>query len=238
MALGSGAATPWQMAAGYAVFANGGYRIDPYIVKEIIGGDGRVVARVDPPIAGESAPRVIDPRNAWLMDSMLQDVVRRGTGTRALQLKRSDLAGKTGTTNDYVDAWFTGYNPEVVAVSWMGFDQPRNLGRGETGGSAALPIWINYMRSALKDSPEVQQPRPDGLIPIQLADGSRGDYVYRENLPPVPPEIPVLPPDLTPPSEAPVEALQPVPVFTAPPVKPIVVTPAPVVERTPTLIKR
>ncbi|MCC4119174.1 penicillin-binding protein, partial [Aromatoleum toluclasticum] len=93
------------------------------------------VAKVDPPVAGDSAPRVIDPRNAWLMTSMMQDEIRRGTATRALTLKRGELAGKTGTTNDYVDAWFAGFHPDLVAVSWMGHDQPRNLGRGETGGS-------------------------------------------------------------------------------------------------------
>jgi penicillin-binding protein 1A len=108
MALGAGAATPWQMAAGYAVFANGGYRVEPFVVKEMYDGSGRLIARTDPPVAGQSAPRVIDARNAWLMDSMMRDVVQRGTATRARSLKREDIAGKTGTTNDYVDAWFCG----------------------------------------------------------------------------------------------------------------------------------
>ncbi|KON81354.1 penicillin-binding protein 1A [Azoarcus sp. PA01] len=228
MALGAGSVTPWEMAGAYAVFANGGYRIDPYIVKEIIDGDGRVVAKVDPPIAGESAPRVIDPRNAWLMNSMLQDVIRRGTGTRALALKRGDLAGKTGTTNDYVDAWFTGYNPDLVAVSWMGYDQPRNLGRGETGGSAALPIWVNYMRTALKGVPEKALARPDGLLAIHLAGSGREEYIYRENLPPQPVEVPTLPVGLFPPAEAPDEAVPLAPIQTP------YNAPAPVVERTPT----
>src|SRR5574337_428490 len=131
MALGAGSVTPWEMASAYAVFANGGYRVQPYVVKEIIDGDGQVVARTDPPAAGESAARVVDPRNVYLMESMMQDVVRRGTATRALVLNRSDLAGKTGTTNDYLDAWFCGFNPEQVAVAWIGFDQPRNMGRSE-----------------------------------------------------------------------------------------------------------
>ncbi len=228
MALGAGSATPWQMAAGYAVFANGGFRIEPYVVSQIIDGEGRVVARVDPPVAGQSAPRVIDPRNAWLMNSMLQDVVRRGTATRARSLNRSDLAGKTGTTNDYLDAWFCGYNPDLVAVAWLGHSQPRNLGRGETGGSAALPIWINYLRSALKDMPENPWPRPDGLLEIQLADSVQAEFIYRENMPPEPPQRPLLPFDFSPAVESTEEAVPPVPPA-LPPAAPV--APAPVVER-------
>ncbi|MBI1904809.1 MAG: penicillin-binding protein 1A [Rhodocyclales bacterium] len=195
MALGAGAVTPWQLAAGYAVFANGGYKVEPYIVKEIIDGQGRTVARVDPPVAGKSAPRVIDPRNAWLIDSMLQNVVSRGTATRAKALGRHDLAGKTGTTNDYVDAWFAGYNPDIVAVSWIGHGQPRNLGRGETGGRAALPIWIDYMRSALKDVPEKSRTLPSGLVPAQVPGKAYTDYHYAEYPPPEPPqeELPDIP---------------------------------------------
>lgn len=188
MALGSGQVTPWQLAAGYAVFANGGFRIEPYVVKEIIDGNGRTVARVDPPVAGRSALRVIDPRNAWLIDSMLQDVVTRGTAVRAKSLGRNDLAGKTGTTNDYVDAWFAGYNPDVVAVSWMGYGQPRNLGRGETGGRAALPIWIDYMRFALKGLPEKQRTRPPGLAAMRHPGEEREDFHYQETPPPSPPQ--------------------------------------------------
>jgi penicillin-binding protein 1A len=121
---------------GYAVFANGGYRIEPYVVKEIYDGSGRLIARTDPPVAGESAPRVIDERNAWLMDSMMRTWSARHRH-RARSLKRNDLAGKTGTTNDYVDAWFCGYHPDLVTVAWVGHSQPRNLGKGETGGAAA-----------------------------------------------------------------------------------------------------
>lgn len=189
MALGAGTATPWQMAAGYAVFANGGFKIEPYIVSEIIDGNGRTVARVDPPVAGKSAPRVIDPRNAWLIDSILQDVVQRGTGARAKSLGRNDLAGKTGTTNDYVDAWFAGYNPDVVAIAWVGHSQPRNLGRGETGGRAALPIWIDYMRTALADIPEKTRNRPAGLLPVRHAGSDYTDYYYQENPMPEPPQL-------------------------------------------------
>lgn len=190
MALGSGSATPWQIAAGYAVFANGGFRIEPYIVQEITDANGRTLARFDPPIAGRNAPRVLDPRNAWLVDSMLQDAVYKGTGQRAKELNRSDLAGKTGTTNDYVDAWFAGYNPDIVAVSWMGYGQPRNLGRGETGGRAALPIWIDYMRVALKDAPDRPRIRPPGLTPIRHPGSDITDFHYDENPPPQPPPPP------------------------------------------------
>lgn len=195
MALGAGATTPWQLAAGYAVFANGGYKVEPYIVKEIIDGQGRTVARVDPPVAGKSAPRVIDPRNAWLVDSMLQDVVSRGTAVRAKALGRHDLAGKTGTTNDYVDAWFAGYNPDIVAVSWVGHGQPRNLGRGETGGRAALPIWIDYMRTALKDVPEKSRTLPSGLLQVNVPGKAYTDYYYAEYPPPEAPreELPDIP---------------------------------------------
>ncbi len=192
MALGAGSATPWELAAGYAVFANGGFRIEPYIVREIIDGNGRTVAKVDPPVAGTSAPRVIDPRNAWLIDSMLQDAVQRGTGQRAKALGRNDLAGKTGTTNDYVDAWFAGYNPDIVAVSWIGYPTPRNLGRGETGSRAALPIWVDYMREALKDMPEKPRTRPAGLLPIRHEGSEYTDYYYQEHPAPERP-APLLP---------------------------------------------
>ncbi len=188
MALGAGAATPWQMATAYSVFANGGYRVEPYIVKEMIDGSGRVVARVTPVPAGQGAPRVIDPRNAYLLDSMMRDVVKRGTARGALALGRNDLAGKTGTTNDYVDAWFCGYNPNLVAVAWIGFDQPQSLGHGEAGGSAALPIWVDFMRTALKGVPDVARTVPEGLIKVP---GNYGDdYVYKENRAPPPPPAP------------------------------------------------
>ena len=190
MALGSGAATPWQMAAGYAVFANGGYRIEPYIIKEIQDSEGNTLARVDPPIAGKTAARVIDARNAYVMDSLMQDVIRGGTGTRARKLGRRDIAGKTGTTNDYVDAWFCGYNPDVVTVAWVGFDQPRNLGRGETGGATALPIWIDYMKVALEGREEKLPNPPPRLNRISSSGEVAADWVYAENQPPIPPELP------------------------------------------------
>ncbi len=194
MALGAGSVTPWQMASAYAVFANGGFRVEPYVVSEITDSDGHVLARFTPTKAGDESLRVIDARNAYLMDSLMQDVVRRGTATRALALKRSDLAGKTGTTNEYVDAWFCGYQPSRVTVSWIGFDTPRSLGRGETGGSAALPMWVDYMRYALKSVPEENLPMPDGLISINAGTDSHGnprtDLMYEEQLPPSPDSLP------------------------------------------------
>ncbi|CAM5448086.1 penicillin-binding protein 1A [Thauera mechernichensis] len=243
LALGAGAATPWEMAAGYAVFANGGYRIEPYIVKEIYDGNGRLIARTDPPVAGQSAPRVIDARNAWLMDSMMRDVVQSGTATRARSLKRTDLAGKTGTTNDYVNAWFCGYHPELVAVAWVGHSQPRNLGRGETGGAAALPIWINYMASALEGVPETQLPRPNGLILVDNGLGTRQDFHYAEYAPPEPPAAPdwlqqMFAADTSPAMEAPSEAIPPAPPARLPPLPPPAQAPAPVVDRMPTPIGR
>ena len=244
MALGAGAATPWQMAAGYAVFANGGYRVDPFVVKEMYDGSGRLIARTDPPVAGQSAPRVIDARNAWLMDSMMRDVVQRGTATRARSLKREDIAGKTGTTNDYVDAWFCGYNPDLVAVSWVGHSQPRNLGKGETGGAAALPIWINYMASALEGAPQVELPRPDGLMQVQNGLGTSQDWQYAEYAPPAPPPVPdwlrdMFANDSAPAMEAESEAIPPgpAPLILPPPSPARAQAPAPVEERRPMPIR-
>ncbi|WP_151632754.1 penicillin-binding protein 1A [Noviherbaspirillum aerium] len=177
LALGAGAVTPLQMAGAYAVFANGGYRVSPYIIARITDNSGRVLSQVAPDRAGNDANRVIDERNAFLMDSMLKDVVKFGTATRALTLKRPDIAGKTGTTNDSFDAWFAGYHPKIVGVAWIGFDQPKNLGNKETGGGLALPIWINYMQKALKDVPVEEKPMPEGVI--QVAN----DYYYAENPP-------------------------------------------------------
>jgi penicillin-binding protein 1A len=193
LALGAGSVTPWQHLAAYAVFANGGYKITPYIVKQILAADGKVLAETPHGQAGDESLRVIDARNAWIMNSMLQDVVRHGTAARAGQvLKRSDLAGKTGTTNDYVDAWFCGYHPTLVAIAWMGFDQPRRLGNGETGGRAALPMWIDFMQIALKGVEEMQPEMPSGIVRVNSQDPLTGapisDYVYREAIPAAPAE--------------------------------------------------
>jgi penicillin-binding protein 1A len=192
LALGAGAVTPWQQLAAYSIFANGGYRITPYIVRRIVDDKGMVLAAMQPTLAGDETLRAIDARNAWLMDSMMHDVVRRGTATRAAAtLKRSDLAGKTGTTNDYIDAWFCGYQPTVVGVAWIGFDQPKRMGNGETGGAAALPIWIGFMEHALKNVPESWQETPEGLVAIVANDPSgkaSKELIYREHLPPLPAE--------------------------------------------------
>jgi penicillin-binding protein 1A len=168
MGLGAGAATPMQMAAAYAVFANGGYRVAPFLIARIVDGKGNVLSEASPEVAGTNAERVLDPRNAFLMTSLLRDVIAYGTGTRALALGRQDLAGKTGTTNDNIDAWFCGYNAALVGVAWIGFDQPRTLGGNETGGVAALPIWIGYMQKALKGTPNALLPMPDGVISVRI----------------------------------------------------------------------
>ncbi len=177
LALGAGSVTPWRMVEAISVFANGGYRIEPYIISRITDSNGRLLASAKPDRAGDESVRVIDERNAFLMDSMLREVVRVGTARRALTLKRSDLAGKTGTTNDSVDAWFAGYQPSLAAVAWVGFDQPRKLGDRETGGGLALPIWIDYMATALKGVPEAPQTPPQGVVRID------GQYFLSETRP-------------------------------------------------------
>jgi penicillin-binding protein 1A len=177
LALGAGAVTPLQMAGAYAVFANGGYKVSPYLISRITDADGNVLSEAKPDRAGEQGNRVIDERNAYLMDSMLKDIVKYGTATKALVLKRPDIGGKTGTTNDSFDAWFAGYGPKLVGVAWIGFDQPRNLGNKETGGGLALPIWISYMQKALKDAPVYERPIPEGILQVN------GDFYYAENPP-------------------------------------------------------
>ncbi|WP_300328410.1 penicillin-binding protein 1A [Accumulibacter sp.] len=187
MALGAGSVTPWQMVTAYAVFANGGYRIRPYIVSEIQDDKKQVLARAEPITAGDDSLRAIDARNAYLMDSMLRDVTIYGTAARAsATLKRKDLAGKTGTTNEHVDAWFCGYQQTVVGCSWIGFDQPRNLGSGETGGTAALPTWIGYMANVLKDVPESFMSPPEGVVARASPGRKKGpaeELFYEENAP-------------------------------------------------------
>ena len=166
MALGSGAVTPLQMATAYGVFANGGYRLNPYLVSKVLDARGRIARQVEPPPLDESM-RVIDARNAFVMSSLLQEVTRSGTAARAQSmLKRQDLYGKTGTTNDSLDAWFAGYQREVVAVVWMGYDNPRKLGDRETGGGLSLPIWIDYMAHALKGRPSEEYMAPEGVVKL------------------------------------------------------------------------
>ena len=177
LALGAGATTPLQLAGAYAVFANGGYRVSPYLITKVTDSNGTILSQASPDRAGEEGNRVIDARNAFLVDSMLKDVVRYGTATKALALKRTDISGKTGTTNDSIDAWFAGYNPNVVGIAWIGYDQPKNLGNKETGGGLALPIWIGYMSKALKGAPMEERVVPGGLINVN------GEYYYAENPP-------------------------------------------------------
>lgn len=195
MALGAGSVTPWQMAGGYAVFANGGYRVQPHLISKIVDSKGNVIHQVKVVEAGKGANRVIDARNAFLMSSLMGDVVRIGTAARANQLGRKDLAGKTGTTNDLFDAWFAGYSPTQVAVAWMGYDKPKSLGNNETGGRAALPIWIDYMATALKGTPDKPYSPPEGITSIkvnpdtghQVDESQPGfyEYFYHEFPPPV-----------------------------------------------------
>jgi len=195
MALGAGAVTMWQMARAYSVFANGGYVIQPYFIHKIVDDRGNVLALAEPQRAGNEALRVIDARNAFIMDNMMQDVTRVGTAARAARLGRSDLAGKTGTTNEFVDAWFAGYQPSMVAIAWVGYDQPKTLGKNQTGGVVALPIWVSYMEKALKDVPEMPREMPPGIVvlptgPYPSAGGENRlvpEFFYREAVPP--PEV-------------------------------------------------
>ncbi len=229
LALGTHSETPLRMAAAFAAIANGGFRIEPYLIERVENLDGEVLERAEPQVAcfpcqeptddADAAPveaanlemllgqqpaadelpapraeRVIEERVAYIIDTMLRDVVRIGTGKKALVLERGDVAGKTGTTNGPTDAWFSGYIGPVVTTAWLGFDDNRVLGRQEYGGSAALPIWIEYMREASRDVPDVQRPRPAGLASVRIdpktglqARPEQGDAIFElfrtENLP-------------------------------------------------------
>jgi penicillin-binding protein 1A len=164
MALGAGTVTPLQMATAYSVFANGGYRVDPVLISRITDSKGHLVNEVLTPALTESR-RVLDERNAFVITSLLQEVTRSGTAARAqAALRRPDIYGKTGTTNDSFDAWFAGWQKTVAAVVWIGYDQPRKLGSRETGGGLALPVWIDYMASALKGVPVSEPSPPAGLV--------------------------------------------------------------------------
>jgi penicillin-binding protein 1A len=190
MALGAGSVTPLQMLTGYSVFANGGFRITPYFIQRIEDARGTVLSKAAPETAGINAKQIIDARNAFTIVNMMQDVVKHGTAIRAMQLGRDDLAGKTGTTNDSIDAWFCGFQQTVVGISWIGFDQPRSLGDKETGGGAALPMWINYMEKVLKGVPQAAYTMPDNMVAIPINEnglhdenGARIEYFYQENVP-------------------------------------------------------
>ncbi|MBH2009589.1 MAG: penicillin-binding protein 1A [Xanthomonadaceae bacterium] len=174
MALGAGSVTPMQMATGYSVFANGGYRVNPYLVTKITDQRGKILLEVTPPALNESM-RGIDARNAFIMDSLLQEVARSGTAAKAqAMLKRPDIFGKTGTTNDSIDTWFVGFQPTLAAAVWMGYDTPKKLGDRETGGGLSLPIWINFMEYALKDVPVTEYPPPEGVVNLN------GEWYYDE----------------------------------------------------------
>lgn len=230
LALGATQVAPLEMARGYAVFANGGMRVEPYLIDRVIGGEGELIYAADPmraclecetPVpytsadaetgtrrvvddaaAAEnvptsdlrSAPRVISMGNAYLMTDMMKEVIRRGTATRALVLSRRDIAGKTGTTNDRRDAWFVGFNGDLVGAAWLGFDQERPLGDNEEGGRTALPIWIYFMREALRGAPEHTLAQPEGIVSMRIdADtgkatnrtggNTRFEYFAAEHLP-------------------------------------------------------
>ena len=189
LALGSGSAAPWDMARAYSAIANGGYRIEPYVIQRIEDANGNILMQAQPatvcetclitndtqvadtnndPLSLKPAKRIMTPQNNYIMNSMMRDVVRYGTGRKALALGRHDLAGKTGTTNNQVDAWFNGFHPELVAISWVGFDSPKTLGHYETGGRAALPMWIDFMRVALDDVPEAPLIEPVGMVTVKI----------------------------------------------------------------------
>ncbi|HRB96399.1 MAG TPA: penicillin-binding protein 1A [Nitrosomonas sp.] len=193
MALGSGSVTPMQMAVGYSVFANGGYRIAPYFIKRIEDEKGNVLEQFQPITPLNGAKRVIDPRNAFIMTHMMQDVVNYGTAAKAKQLGRTDLAGKTGTTSNFVDAWFCGFQKDLVTVAWTGYDEPKSLGNNETGGRIALPIWMDYMGPVLKGVPMAEYKPPNGILATKInsatgfreSAGDINEYFFSEQLPPV-----------------------------------------------------
>ncbi|NKB36488.1 MAG: PBP1A family penicillin-binding protein [Gammaproteobacteria bacterium] len=197
LALGSGAISPWQLAGAYCILANGGFKVDPHFIDRIESYDGEIIFKAQASevcrecteetqladaeesetrlatastrdIPTRIAPQVISPRNIWIMQSIMRDVIQHGTGRKARSLKRKDLAGKTGTTNDQRDAWFSGFNSSIVAISWVGFDKFQPLGNAETGARAALPMWIKYMEVALEDVPEVSLDPPPGLLNIRI----------------------------------------------------------------------
>lgn len=177
LALGSVQFTPWEVVRGYAVFSNTGYLIEPYFVQTVLDYNGNPIYQAQPKHACKEqcneedpsrAKRIITPQNAYIMTSLMQDVIRYGSGRKAKVLKRLDISGKTGTTNDQKDAWFSGFNPDITTTVWVGFDTPKTMGRSEVGGRAALPIWIDYMRVALKDSPNAPFPRPSGLVNVPI----------------------------------------------------------------------
>lgn len=176
IALGTGETTPLKIAEAYSVFANGGYRVSSHVIDKIYDSDGRLRAQMQPLVAGQNAPQAIDPRNAYIMYKIMQDVVRVGTARGAAALGRSDIAGKTGTTNDNKDAWFVGFNPDVVTAVYIGFDKPKSMGRAGYGGTIAVPVWVDYMRFALKGRQGKGMKVPEGVV------SSNGEYYMKERM--------------------------------------------------------
>ncbi len=267
LALGTATVTPMEIAGAWSVFANGGYKVNPYVIERIESRDGQVLYQANPPrvpveeqvaapdaedagnpgdpehpeiaegegsieaqqVAAKAqttfeptpAERIIDARTAYIMTSMLQDVIKRGTGRRALALKRTDLAGKTGTTNDSKDGWFSGYNSDYVTSVWVGFDQPETLGRREYGGTVALPIWIRYMGFALKDKPMHTMAEPPGIVSLRIdpvtgrsaAPGTPGAYFEMFKNEDTPPSVNELPPGSFPGSPLPDDEGAPIDLF-------------------------
>ena len=167
MALGVGSVTPLEMVTGYSVFANGGYLVQPYLIEKVTDADGNVLMQSHNAKVGDGAPRTLDARNAYVMNSLLHGVATQGTGRRAGNaLKRADIGAKTGTTNDALDAWFAGYAGEIAAVGWMGYDQPKSLGANAYGAGLVLPVWVNYMKAVLKGAPEYYRPQPADVVKI------------------------------------------------------------------------
>ena len=187
LALGSGTVKPITVARAFGVLANGGFLVEPYFIKWVEDQDGNIIEQAHPSAACDHcstpmlerqrgqplrAPRVISPENRFLVTSMMRDVIRHGTGRRAMELGRGDLAGKTGTTNDFRDAWFSGFNDQVVTTVWVGFDDSRTLGRGEAGSRAALPIWVDYMEEAMEGVPESELLKPDHVGAVRISPSS------------------------------------------------------------------
>lgn len=221
LSLGNASITPLELAAGYAVFANGGFQVLPHVIDRVEGADGEMLFQTEAPLACEDcvpveaepeaenvtvaaidteqpqlAERVISAQNAYMMTSMMRDVVQYGTGRRLLQLGRNDLAGKTGTTNEQRDAWFSGFNAQLVTTAWVGFDQSHPLGAGETGAQIALPMWLEFMQVALEGEPEHALKQPEGLVSVRIdpdtglaARAENGDAIFEvfqdDNIPPL-----------------------------------------------------
>lgn len=210
LALGSGSTTPMQMASAYAVIANGGLKVSPVVIRRITDGDGKVVFDATLKRA-EEADRVVPARNAFLTGTLLNEVTRTGTAARAqAQLRRPDLFGKTGTTNDVFDAWFAGFQPNLVAVVWLGYDTPRSLGSHASGSSLALPAWIQFMATALKREPVVAMPVPDGVVRLEsgwrYSEWAEGGFLTELGMDDAPIDPSLIPAPPVPPGSAPSSA--------------------------------